>query len=508
MTRIPVRRALLSVSDKHGLLEFAHRLVHADVELVSSGGTAGILSEAGLPVTTVSDVTGAPEILGGRVKTLHPRVHGGILANLSEEHHRRELDEQGIAPFQLVVSNLYPFEKTVARPDVMESDAIEEIDIGGPTLVRAAAKNHAWVGIVTSPDQYDEVAAEIEAGGLDEGLRRRLARAAFFSTAAYDAAIVGWFEKTDDGLPERIVLPLERTAELRYGENPHQAGAAYRSLGVPAWWESAEQLQGKAMSFNNYVDADSAWKHVHEYSGPACVIVKHTNACGVAVAEDLESAFRLAWEGDPLSAFGSVIAVNRPLDAATAEAMAAAGFIEVVVAPVIDDAGPLASKKNVRVISAPPPALAGLDLRVVDGGFVAQTWDSVTVDHEWTVVSARAPSPDEMRDLRFAWSVAAHTKSNAIVIARRGQAVGIGAGDQSRIGASERAVRQAGDRAEGGVAASDAFFPFPDGVEALAAAGVAAIVEPGGSKGDADVIAAADQYGVALVFTGHRHFKH
>ena len=443
MTRIPVRRALLSVSDKHGLLEFAHRLVDADVELVSSGGTAGILSEAGLPVTTVSDVTGAPEILGGRVKTLHPRVHGGILANLSEEHHRRELEEQGIAPFQLVVSNLYPFEKTVARPDVMESDAIEEIDIGGPTLVRAAAKNHAWVGIVTSPDQYDEVAAEIEAGGLDEGLRRRLARAAFFSTAAYDAAIVGWFEKTDDGLPERIVLPLERTAELRYGENPHQPGAAYRSLGVPAWWESAEQLQGKAMSFNNYVDADAAWKHVHEYSGPACVIVKHTNACGVAVAEDLESAFRLAWEGDPLSAFGSVIAVNRPLDAATAEAMAAAGFIEVVVAPAIDDAGPLASKKNVRVVSAPPPALAGLDLRVVDGGFVAQAWDSVIVDHEWTVVSARAPSPDEMRDLRFAWSVAAHTKSNAIVIARRGQAVGIGAGDQSRIGASERAVRQA-----------------------------------------------------------------
>jgi phosphoribosylaminoimidazolecarboxamide formyltransferase/IMP cyclohydrolase len=326
--------------------------------------------------------------------------------------------------------------------------------------VRAAAKNHAWVGIVTSPDQYDEVAAEIEAGGLDEGLRRRLARAAFFSTAAYDAAIVGWFEKTDDGLPERIVLPLERTAELRYGENPHQAGAAYRSLGVPAWWESAEQLQGKAMSFNNYVDADSAWKHVHEYSGPACVIVKHTNACGVAVAEDLESAFRLAWEGDPLSAFGSVIAVNRPLDAATAEAMAAAGFIEVVVAPVIDDAGPLASKKNVRVISAPPPALAGLDLRVVDGGFVAQTWDSVTVDHEWTVVSARAPSPDEMRDLRFAWSVAAHTKSNAIVIARRGQAVGIGAGDQSRIGASESApATRAGSAPPSGRSGRPAIVP-------------------------------------------------
>jgi phosphoribosylaminoimidazolecarboxamide formyltransferase/IMP cyclohydrolase len=508
VTRIPVRRALLSVSDKHGLLELAHRLVDADVELVSSGGTAGILSEAGLPVTKVSDVTGAPEILGGRVKTLHPRVHGGILANLSEEHHRRELEEQGIEPFQLVVSNLYPFEKTVAGGDVGEGEAIEEIDIGGPTLVRAAAKNHAWVGIVTSPDQYDEVASAVEAGGLDDVLRRRLAREAFFRTASYDAAIVAWFERTDDGLPERMVLPLERTSELRYGENPHQPGSAFRTVGVPAWWEASEQLQGRAMSFNNYVDADAAWHHVQEYDDPACVIVKHTNACGVATAEDLESAFRLAWEADPLSAFGSVIAVNRPLDAATSGAMAAAGFIEVVVAPSVDDAGALATKSNVRIIAAPPPERPGWDLRRVDGGFVAQAWDSVDADAEWSVVSSRAPSPDEMRDLRFAWQVAAHTKSNAIVIARRGQAVGIGAGDQSRVGASERAVRQAGERAEGAVAASDAFFPFADGIEALAAAGVTAVVEPGGSKGDAEVIAAADQYGVALVFTGRRHFKH
>lgn len=508
MTRIPVRRALLSVSNKHGLLEFAHRLVDADVELVSSGGTAGILSEAGLPVTKVSDVTGAPEILGGRVKTLHPRVHGGILANLSEEHHRRELEEHGILPFELVVSNLYPFEKTIANPDVGEADAIEEIDIGGPTLVRAAAKNHAWVGIVTSPDQYDEVAAAVEAGGLDDALRRRLAREAFFRTAAYDAAIVGWFERTDDGLPERIVLPLERTAELRYGENPHQPGAAFRTVGVKAWWEDSEQLQGKAMSFNNYVDADAAWRHVQEFDDPACVVVKHTNACGVAIAAELETAFRLAWDADPLSAFGSVIAVNRPLDLATAEAMAAAGFIEVVVAPSVEDVGPLASKSNVRVIVAPPPGRRGVDLRQVDGGFVGQEWDAVTIDDEWTVVSARAPSPEEMRDLRFAWRVSAHTKSNAIVIARAGQAVGIGAGDQSRVGASERAIRQAGDRAAGAVAASDAFFPFADGIEALAAAGVSAVIEPGGSKGDAEVIAAADRFGVALVFTGRRHFRH
>ena len=508
MTRIPVRRALLSVSNKHGLLEFARRLVDAEVELVSSGGTAGILNEAGLPVTKVSDVTGAPEILGGRVKTLHPRVHGGILANLSEEHHRRELEEQGILPFELVVSNLYPFEKTVARSEATEADAIEEIDIGGPTLVRAAAKNHAWVGIVTSPDQYGEVAAAVEAGGLDHPLRRRLAREAFFRTAAYDAAIVGWFERTDDGLPERIVLPLERTAELRYGENPHQPGSAFRTVGERAWWEDSEQLQGKAMSFNNYVDADAAWRHVQEFEDPACVVVKHTNACGVAIAAELETAFRLAWDADPLSAFGSVIALNRPLDPATAEAMAAAGYIEVVVAPSVEDVGPLASKSGLRIIAAPPPGRPGFDLRRLDGGFVGQEWDTVTIDGEWSVVSARRPFPEEMRDLRFAWRVAAHTKSNAIVIAREGQAVGIGAGDQSRVGASERAIRQAGDRAAGAVAASDAFFPFADGVEALAAAGVSAVVEPGGSKGDSEVIAAADRFGLALVFTGRRHFRH
>lgn len=507
MTVVAVRRALISVSDKHGLLEFARRLVDNDVELVSSGGTAGILEEAGLPVLRVSDVTGAPEILGGRVKTLHPRIHGGILANLSEDHHRRELEEHDIAPFQLVVSNLYPFERTVERPDVGDADAIEEIDIGGPTLVRAAAKNHAWVGIVTSPDQYDEVASAIEAGGLDFELRRRLAREAFFRTASYDAAIVGWFERADTGMPERMVLPLERVAELRYGENPHQSGATFRTVGMSAWWESAEQLQGKAMSFNNYVDADAAWRHVQEFTEPACVIVKHTNACGVAIAEQLGDAFSLAWEADPLSAFGSVIAVNRPLDRATATAMSSAGFIEVVVAPSVEDAGPLADKSNLRIIVAAPPNQPGSDLRWVDGGFVAQEWDSV-IESDWTVVSERRPTPEELHDLRFAWRVAAHTKSNAIVIAANGQAVGIGAGDQSRVGASARAVRQAGERAAGAVAASDAFFPFADGIEALARSGVTAVVEPGGSRGDAEVISAADEHGIALVFTARRHFKH
>lgn len=508
MSRIPVRRALISVSDKHGLLEFAHRLVDADVEIVSSGGTAALLTEAGLPVLKVSDVTGAPEILGGRVKTLHPRVHGGILADLAEDHHRRELAEQGIEPFQLVVSNLYPFEKTVARSDVSRSDVIEEIDIGGPTLVRAAAKNHAWVGIVTSPSQYDEVAEAVAGGGLDDDLRLRLAREAFFRTASYDAAIVRWFESVETGLPDRHVLPLEKVAPLRYGENPHQAGAAYRTVGAPAWWESANQMQGKAMSFNNYVDSDAAWRHVQEFEDPACVIVKHTNACGVATAESLSEAFRLAWDADPVSAFGSVIAINRHLDGPTAEAMAEAGFIEVVVAPGVDDATALQDKGSLRIIVAESPTRDGFDLRIVDGGFVAQQWDEADLDTGWKVVSQREPSATEMADLRFAWKVAANTKSNAIVIARSGQAVGIGAGDQSRVGASQRAVAQAGDRARGGVAASDAFFPFADGIEALAAAGVTAVVEPGGSKGDEEVIAAADAADMALVFTGRRHFKH
>ena len=508
MSRIPVLRALVSVSDKHGLLDFARRLVDADVEIVSSGGTAALLNEAGLPVTKVSDVTGAPEILGGRVKTLHPRVHGGILADLAEDHHRRELADQGIEPFELVVSNLYPFEKTVAEPGVTKADAIEEIDIGGPTLVRAAAKNHAWVGIVTSPAQYDEVATAIEAGGLDTDLRSRLAREAFFRTASYDAAIVEWFERTGVGLPERMVLPLERKAELRYGENPHQAGASFRAVGAPAWWEAAEQLQGKAMSFNNYVDADAAWRHVQDFEEPACVIVKHTNACGVALAATLKEAFAKAWDADPTSAFGSVIAVNRPLDTATSSAMAAAGFIEVVVAPGVDDAEPLAAKTGLRILIASPPLHPGFEMRSVDGGFVGQEWDATGENDEWSVVSERAPTPDELRDLSFAWRVAANTKSNAIVIANSGQAVGIGAGDQSRVGASERAVRQAGERAVGGVAASDAFFPFADGVEALATAGITAVVEPGGSKGDAAVIEAANAANMALVFTGRRHFKH
>ncbi len=502
-----VRRALVSVSDKTGLEEFTRRLVAAGVELVSSGGTAEALRKAGLPVTLVADVTGAPEILGGRVKTLHPRIHGGVLADIGSEDHLRELEEQGIEPFQLVVSNLYPFREAIARDGIGTAEVIENIDIGGPAMVRAAAKNHAWVGVVTDPRQYDEVAAAVEGSGLPDELRLRLAEEAFFHTAAYDAAIVSWLGR-GESLPERMVLALERDSLLRYGENPHQEGAAYRTIDHGSWWEGAHQLQGKEMSFNNYVDADAAWRQVQDFQIPACVIVKHTNACGVAQASNLADAFTRAWDCDPLSAFGSVIAFNRPLDLATAEAIAGAGFVEVVVVPRVIDSGPLVSKRNLRVIEAPVPIRPSVDLRRVDGGFVAQAWDDATVDHDWKVVTSRHPSESEWADLRFAWRVAAHTKSNAVVIARDGQAVGIGAGDQSRVGAADRAVIQADGRGAGGVAASDAFFPFPDAIESLAEAGVTAVVQPGGSRGDDVVVGAAELRGLAMVLTGRRHFKH
>lgn len=506
MSTIRVMRALLSVSDKTGLDGFARRLVDAGVEIVSSGGTAATLSAAGIPVVPVPEVTGFPAILGGRVKTLHPSIHGGILADPSNPAHVSDLAAHGITPFQLVVVNLYPFRQTVSRPDTTESEAVEQIDIGGPAMVRAAAKNFAWVGVVTSPDQYEEVAEAVEGEGLDLDFRRRLARQAFFHTASYDAAIVSWLEGGDE-LPVRMAFALERTGLLRYGENPHQAGAVYRDVDQTSWWESARQLQGKEMSFNNYVDADAAWRQVHELDEPACVIVKHTNPCGVAIAPTLEEAFNRAWACDPVSAFGSVVAVNRPLDEATATVMTEAGFIEVIVAPDVVDPAGLATKRNLRVLVAPPPVRPGFDMRRVDGGFVAQQWDSVTLDG-WEVASSRRPTEAEWADLRLAWKVAAHTKSNAIVIVGDGQAVGIGAGDQSRVGSAERAIRQAGERAGGASAASDAFFPFADGLEALAEAGVTAIVEPGGSVRDEEVIAAADAHGVALVFTGRRHFKH
>jgi len=505
MSRLPVRRALISVSDKTGLVPFARRLVGAGVEIVASGGTGRILDDAGIPVTAVADVTGASEMLGGRVKTLHPAVHGGILADLDRPEHRSDLADRGIAPIQLVVVNLYPFEATVAS-GAATADVIENIDIGGPTLIRAAAKNHRHVAVVVSPDHYERVAAAIEDGGTTEDLRLELAREAFFLTARYDAAIVNWFER--DGAA-RLVLPLERHTPLRYGENPHQEAALYRRTDATGWWVHAERLQGKEMSFNNYADADAAWHLVNDLPPGSAVVLKHMNACGAATADTSVAAFTGAWSGDPLAAFGGVVAFNGTVDAATADEIAER-FVEIVIAPAVSDEAraTLRARKNLRVLVAAHPPTDDLDARTIDGGFLVQKRDAgIAATDGWDVKTGE-PSDDEMRDLTLAWTVAAHTKSNAIVLARDGLVVGAGAGDQSRVGAAERALAKAGDRAAGSVCASDGFFPFRDGIDVLARAGVTAIAEPGGSIRDEEVIAAADEHGVAIVFTHRRHFKH
>lgn len=492
-------RALVSVYDKKGLIPFVGRLVASGYEIVSSGGTARELAAAGIAVMGVDEVTGSPEILGGRVKTLHPKIHGGILARGQADD--EELAANQIERFDLVVCNLYPFRETVAEPDASEIDIIEKIDIGGPTMVRAAAKNHRHVGIVVSPSQYDEVADAVESGGLDDSLRRRLAAEAFFHTASYDAAIVGW-------IGDDRVIPLRHAGELRYGENPHQAASVFREDGAPAWWDDATRIQGKEMSFNNYADAEAAWRLAVALGEGAVSVIKHTNAAGAARGPTALDAFQKAWEGDSLAAFGGVVGINGTIDVGVAKALVQP-FIEVVVArDVTDDAvGVLGARQNLRVLIASPAGATGRDYRRIDGGMLSQEIDVVSFD-DWEIVSERDPTDDEMQALRFAWTVAAHTKSNAIVIARGEQAVGVGAGDQSRVGAAERAVVKAGDRARGAVAASDAFFPFRDGLDTLTAAGVTAVVEPGGSRNDQEVIDAANEHGAALVFTGMRHFRH
>ncbi len=501
-----VRRALISVSDKSGLDELAASLVAAGVEIVSSGGTARHLAELGIPVTLVADVTGHPEILEGRVKTLHPAIHGGILARQDDSAHMAELADHGIDAFQLVVAGLYPFEATVAR-GADPAEVIENIDIGGPAMIRAAAKNHDSVAVVTDPSQYPEIIVSVQEGDVPAELRRRLAAAAFYRTAAYDASIVSWFDR-ESALPERLIIAADRAEELRYGENPHQPAGLYGERGSSAWWRSAERHQGKAMSFNNYGDAEAAWRLACDLPRCGVAVIKHMNPCGVAVADDAATALRAAWECDPLSAFGSVIAMNTALTAQAATFLVER-YVEVVLAPEVDAEARsiLAAKPNVRVLSAPAPSPEGFDLRRMEGGFLVQRRDVAGVG-EWRQATSAAPDEGARRDLELAWIVAAHTKSNAIVIAGDGQAVGIGAGDQSRVGAARRALSQAGERAKGAVAASDAFFPFADGIEELAAAGIVAIVQPGGSMRDEEVIAAADQLGVAMMFTGERHFRH
>jgi phosphoribosylaminoimidazolecarboxamide formyltransferase/IMP cyclohydrolase len=503
---VRVERALLSVSDKTGLVDLGGALVDLGVELVSSGGTARELAEAGLPVTAVEQVTGFPEILDDRVKTLHPKIHGGILADVGKESHRADLAAHGIEPFQMVVSNLYPFD---------DAPGIANIDIGGPAMVRAAAKNHEWVAIVTSPEQYDAVVAELRdnAGGISGDTRRALALEAFAHTAAYDAAIVAWLQG-DETLPRHLVIALERTAEpLRYGENPHQQAARYRRVRVASWWEGVEQHGGLALSYLNLYDTEAAWQLVHDLGDePTVAIIKHANPCGVAIAASLDEAYQRALECDDRSAFGGIVALNRPVDTATVERMVAGPQADVVIAPGYD-AGAIealaAKRKNTRVLSAPPPGREALDFRQLSGGFLVQDAHHFGSGRsDWRVVTKAAPTDEQWRDLEFAWRVCGHVKSNAIVLAKDRQAVGIGAGQQNRVEAGEIAAKKAGGRAEGGACASDAFYPFSDGIEAAAAAGVAAIVQPGGAMRDDDVITRADELGVAMVFTGERHFLH
>lgn len=506
----PVRRALLAVYDKSGLVDLARALIELGVSLVSSGGTAKAIRDAGLPVTSVEEVTGFPEMLDGRVKTLHPRIHAGILADRSKPDHERQLEEQGIEPFDLVVVNLYPFRETVASGARFD-EVIEKIDIGGPSMVRAAAKNFGSVGVLVNAERYPEVLDEIRReGGLSRETRFSLAAEAFAHTAAYDAAVAGWFGSRDEGLPTFAGLAFRKIGDLRYGENPHLRGALYEEIGGPGVLGGAEVLQGKEMSFNNWLDVDAAYSLCAMLRSPAAVIVKHNNPCGAALAASLADAYRRAFECDTVSAFGGIVAFSAEADAEAAEAMADV-FTEVVVAPSFARGAleAFAKRQNLRVVRAPLPAVGGLDLRPLPGGALVQDRDSIVETRDgMEVVSTRQPSEEEWRDLLFAWTVAARVKSNAIVFAKGEATVGIGAGQMSRVDSSFLAARKAGDRAKGAVMASDAFFPFPDALEVAADAGVTAAIHPGGSIRDEEVLAAAEARGMAVVLTGRRHFRH
>jgi phosphoribosylaminoimidazolecarboxamide formyltransferase/IMP cyclohydrolase len=514
---LPIQRALISVFDKSGLVEFARQLTDMGVEILSTGGTHRALEEAGIPVISVSEITGHPEILGGRVKTLHPNIHGGILANRSRAGHLTELQEHGIRPIDLVVVNLYPFQETAAS-DAPFEEIIEMIDIGGPSMIRGGAKNFNSVTVVVDPGDYTQVLTALENGELvvPEPLRRGLAIKAFRHSQAYDAAIATWLEAQsgEDELrfPRYPLLNLAREMEPRYGENPHQVAAVYRFLGGPGVLGGMEQLQGKRLSFNNFLDADAARRLVAAFEEPTTVIVKHNNPCGVGRGDDLETAYHRALACDPLSAFGSVIALNRCADRAVAEAMTDL-FIEVIIAPGFDEEAKrhFAAKKNLRLICCPPylPTGGEVEYRAIDGGFLAQGPDSDDVDAStWTSVTERKPSAEEMRALEMAWKTARGVKSNAIVVARGDQTIGVGAGQMSRVDACQLAISKAQIETAGAAAASDAFFPFRDGLDVLSKAGVKAVVQPGGSKRDKEVIAAAEEFGVAMMFTGKRHFRH
>jgi len=515
-----VQRAILSVTDKTGLVEFARKLADMRVELISTGGTAKLLRESGIPVQDIAELTGFPEMLDGRVKTLHPKVHGGILHRRENPKHRSAIAEHGIQPIDMVVVNLYAFEKTAAKPDVRFEELIENVDIGGPSMIRSAAKNFQDVAVVTSPADYDVIAQEMAAnnGEISVATKWRLAQKAFATTAAYDSAIASTLERISsngrfdlhpgESFPPTLRLSFQKMMDLRYGENPHQKAAMY-SDGSAAGVANGRQLQGKELSYNNIVDLQAAWDLAQEFSEPVCAIIKHTNPCGTGTGKTLAEAYKKALECDPVSAFGGVIGVNRTVDGDAAEEMAKL-FLEAIAAPSFDAASKakFASKKNLRLVEIVPAEQKWV-LQNVSGGILLQDADLRTLEEsDLKVVTKRAPTPEEKRALLFAWNVCKHVKSNAIVYARDGQTVGVGAGQMSRVDSCKIGAMKAQLPLRGTVAASDAFFPFPDGVEEIAKAGATAIIQPGGSVRDQDVIDAAERLGLAMIFTGVRHFRH
>lgn len=520
------RLALLSVSDKTGLAAFAKAL-HEDLdfEIVSSGGTAKAISAAGIPVTKVSDYTGSPEILGGRVKTLHPKVHGGILARPDQAADQQDLASNDIRPFDLVVVNLYPFEQTIAKPDVSLADAIENIDIGGPTMIRSAAKNHQYLTVLCNPNQYDDYLAVAKAnqGTPPLSFRAACAQQAFWHTANYDCAIAQYLTQTQTlsdqpneaaALPANYALNGQLKQTLRYGENPHQSAGWYQSGAVPTGWAAAEQLQGKALSYNNLVDLEAARRIIAEFSSdgpPAAAVLKHTNPCGVSMGESLATAYQRAFDADNISAFGGIVALNQPIDEATAEALTGT-FLECVVAPGCSEGAKaiLSKKKNLRILVLPNLGAGPKQTtRAIAGGFLAQASDDLREDpSQWTIPTALKPNDAQLIEMLFAWRVVKHVKSNAILIAKDNTTLGVGAGQMNRVGAVKIALEQAGNHTQGATLASDGFFPFDDSVRTAAAAGIKAIVQPGGSIRDEDSIKAADELGIIMAFTGVRHFLH
>ncbi|GAA3762950.1 bifunctional phosphoribosylaminoimidazolecarboxamide formyltransferase/IMP cyclohydrolase [Streptomyces tremellae] len=516
-TKRPIRRALVSVYDKTGLDDLARGLHEAGVTLVSTGSTAAKIAAAGVPVTKVEELTGFPECLDGRVKTLHPRVHAGILADQRLDAHRQQLADLGVEPFELVVVNLYPFRETVAS-GASPDECVEQIDIGGPSMVRAAAKNHPSVAVVTSPGRYADVLSAVRDGGFDLAARKRLAAEAFQHTAAYDVAVASWFADDyaaadDSGFPEFLGATYERANVLRYGENPHQPAALYRTPGA-AGLAGAEQLHGKEMSYNNYTDTDAARRAAYDHAEPCVAIIKHANPCGIAIGDDVAEAHRKAHACDPLSAFGGVIAVNRPVSVALAEQVAEI-FTEVIVAPGYEEGAVevLARKKNIRVLRCPEAPSSAHEVKPIDGGALLQATDRFQAEGDdpatWTLAAGEALSGQELRELAFAWKACRAVKSNAILLAKEGASVGVGMGQVNRVDSARLAVERAGaERARGAFAASDAFFPFPDGLETLLDAGVRAVVQPGGSVRDEQVVEAAKKAGATMYLTGTRHFFH